>query len=412
MQQPPGQAQAQGPPQIEPEIVKHVQNFTYWLPVNGPQPGTPEGEAKIKEMRNSYLVALNKQHKAKGRIAMLDNMVQQRQKSGQEIPPEVANNKAQMQKEYNAAKEFVDTFREKQKQNKMEHDQRRAQQQQQQQSQPNQEQSAQQFASQPNIKAEPAIKVEAPVPQAPPPQQFGNMQGGPQQTQQQQPQQQQQQGAHPQAPPSMPQQQPMRQPPVPLQQHNQAPNQHPQFAQPGQPQPHQQPPRPQINPHQANGMQHAQTNSPHPQSATSNAGRPVPLSHQDAVNAAQRSYSDNAGMRTATPMQGQGNFHTPGSREREQMNNPKMPIPRNLNTSQPSPVPMGPARPTISGPTNGAPGPMGQPVIARMPPFQLEGDNDRVLSKRKLDELVRQVTGGSEEALTPEVEEVRLENIS
>ncbi|KAJ4347070.1 uncharacterized protein N0V89_011006 [Didymosphaeria variabile] len=420
MQQPPNQVQGQGPPQqgdqrpqIEPEIVKHVQNFTYWLPVNGAQPGTPEGEAKIKEMRNSYLMALNKQHKAKGRIAMLDNMVQQRQKSGQEIPPEVANNKAQMQKEYNAAKDFVDTFREKQKQNKMEHDQRRAQQQQQQNQQnqdpPSQPQFAQQQRqnSQPNIKAEPAIKIEGQLPQVPPAQQFGNMQGGPQQPQQQPPPPQQ--GA-PQAPPSMPQQQPMRQPPAPLQQHNQLPNQHPQFAQPGQPQPHQQPPRPQINPHQANGMPHAQTtNSPHPQSATSNAGRPVPLSHQDAVNAAQRSYSDNAGLRTATPLQGQGNFHTPGSREREQMNNPKMPIPRNLNTSQPSPVPMGPARPTISGPTNGAPGPMGQPVITRMPPFQLEGDNDRVLSKRKLDELVRQVTGGSEEALTAEVEEAVLQ---
>ena len=49
---------------------------------------------------------------------------------------------------------------------------------------------------------------------------------------------------------------------------------------------------------------------------------------------------------------------------------------------------------------------MGQPVIPRPPPFQLEGEGDRVLSKRKLDELVRQVTGGSEEALTPEVEEV------
>ena len=60
----------------------------------------------------------------------------------------------------------------------------------------------------------------------------------------------------------------------------------------------------------------------------------------------------------------------------------------------------------MSGPTNGAPGPMGQPVISRPPPFQLEGEGDRVLSKRKLDELVRQVTGGSEEALTPEVEEV------
>lgn len=98
-----------------------------------------------------------------------------------------------------------------------------------------------------------------------------------------------------------------------------------------------------------------------------------------------------------------GNF---GSREREQLNNPKMPIPRHLNVTSPQAVHMGQARPTMSGPTNGAPGPMGQPVIPRPPPFQLEGEGDRVLSKRKLDELVRQVTGGSEEALTPEVEEV------
>lgn len=101
-----------------------------------------------------------------------------------------------------------------------------------------------------------------------------------------------------------------------------------------------------------------------------------------------------------------GNFHAPGSREREQLNNPKMPIPRHLNVTSPMPVNMGQQRPTMSGPTNGAPGPMGQPVISRPPPFQLEGEGDRVLSKRKLDELVRQVTGGSEEALTPEVEEV------
>ena len=39
----------------------------------------------------------------------------------------------------------------------------------------------------------------------------------------------------------------------------------------------------------------------------------------------------------------------------------------------------------------------------------LEGDENRVLSKKKLDELVRQVTGSGEptgEALSPEVEEV------
>jgi len=103
---------------------------------------------------------------------------------------------------------------------------------------------------------------------------------------------------------------------------------------------------------------------------------------------------------------GQGSF---GSREREQMNNPKMPIPRHLNVTSPSSVHMGQARPTMSGPTNGAPGPMGQPVIPRPPPFQLEGEGDRVLSKRKLDELVRQVTGGGEEALTSEVEEAVLQ---
>lgn len=103
---------------------------------------------------------------------------------------------------------------------------------------------------------------------------------------------------------------------------------------------------------------------------------------------------------------GPGSFHAPGNREREQLNNPKMPIPRTLNVQQPQPVGMGQARPTMSGPTNGAPGPMGQPVLPKFPPFQLEGDGDRVLSKRKLDELVRQVTGGTEEALTPEVEDV------
>lgn len=54
---------------------------------------------------------------------------------------------------------------------------------------------------------------------------------------------------------------------------------------------------------------------------------------------------------------------------------------------------------------------MGQPAIAKPPAFQLEGDQaSGVLSKKKLDELVRQVTGGGEamnrETLTPEVEEV------
>ncbi|KAF2746893.1 putative transcription initiation factor TFIID subunit 12 [Sporormia fimetaria CBS 119925] len=51
---------------------------------------------------------------------------------------------------------------------------------------------------------------------------------------------------------------------------------------------------------------------------------------------------------------------------------------------------------------------MGQPVISKIPSYQLEGEGERVLNKRKLDEMVRQVTGGSEDALTPEVEEAML----
>ena len=390
-----GQQRAQGPPNVDPEILKHVQGFAYYLPLGGPQAGTPAGDQKIKEYKSSYMMALSKQSRATQRIKMLENMIKQCQSSGKDIPPEVGPQKQQMQQEYESARDYVDNFRKRQAMLKREHEAQRAQQQQQQPAlgqQPPQPQpiQPQRTASQASVvKEEPQIKVEGGS-QAQITPQFTNMASG---------------GASQNVTP-VTQQQPMRQPPTP---HSQQMNQAQPFTQPGQAQ---QPVRPQINPTQANAhqQQQQQTNSPHPQSATG-GGPPVPLSHQAAVNAAQRSYSNTEPPRTATPMQasgGQGNFHAPGSREREQMNNPKMPIPRTLNVTQPTPVAMGPARPTLSGPTNGAPGLMGQPVIPKFPPFQLEGEGDRVLSKRKLDELVRQVTGGAEEALTPEVEEVSL----
>lgn len=60
---------------------------------------------------------------------------------------------------------------------------------------------------------------------------------------------------------------------------------------------------------------------------------------------------------------------------------------------------------------------MGQPVLAKTPAYQLEGDGERVLNKKKLDELVRQVCGGTAEGqegnlLTPEVEEVGFFSLS
>ncbi|ORY01339.1 transcription initiation factor TFIID subunit A-domain-containing protein [Clohesyomyces aquaticus] len=432
---PPGPQNAQA--QINPEIIRHVQQFQYFLPPQGPQLGTPEGDIKVKEFRNNYLMALNKQEKSTHRVKAFINLMEQRKQANQEIPQELISQKQQAEQEYANAKKYVEEFRKKQKEWKewkQETEQRRSQQQQQQQqqqqpqptqpqqsqpmSQPQnpqqqhqQPQNPQQQPQQPPAKPEPQIKVEGgPAPQ--PAQQFGNMHGGAggvggAQHQQHSAQNvQNSQGAQPQIT-----QQPLRQPPAPhSQQQMSQPNQQTAFQQPGQPA--HQVPRPQINPQQANVHAQQQLNSPHPQSATSNpAGPPVPLSHQAAVNAAQRSYSQQDPQRTNTPLAPgqQGNFHAPGSREREQLNNPKMPIPRQLNVTPVAPVGMGQARPTMSGPTNGAPGPMGQPVIAKLPPFQLEGEGDRVLSKRKLDELVRQVTGGSEEALTPEVEEAMLQ---
>jgi hypothetical protein len=393
--------------QPSPEVVKHVNGFPYYLPPDGPMPGTPQAEQAYQQMRAQYLTQLTRQERSSNRMKALSNMLQQRKQQGQEIPPELMNQKSQIEKEYHGAKTFVEDFRKRQKEWQSQggrpvhgHQQQPQQPAQQggqtQQQSPTQAQQQSQQPTQNAVKQEPQIKVEGgQAPQAMQ-QQFNNMQSGGPPQQPQQPQQNAQISA-----PSAAQQQP-RPPPGPHSQQGPQPNQA-QFAQPGQ----QHPPRPQINPQQANTQMQQQSNSPHPQSATSAAGQPIPLSHHAAVSAANRSYSQPDGQRTTTPLQGgQGSFHAPGSREREQLNNPKMPIPRTLNVTPVTPVGMGQARPTMSGPTNGAPGPMGQPVINKFPPFQLEGEGDRVLSKRKLDELVRQVTGGSEDALTPEVEEV------
>lgn len=94
--------------------------------------------------------------------------------------------------------------------------------------------------------------------------------------------------------------------------------------------------------------------------------------------------------------------------------NTKFPIPKTLALDPRTQTPQaGPAqRPTMANA-----GMMYQPGITRPPPYTLEGEGDRVLSKRKLDELVRQVTGsapGSSESessavLSPDVEESILE---
>jgi transcription initiation factor TFIID subunit 12 len=117
----------------------------------------------------------------------------------------------------------------------------------------------------------------------------------------------------------------------------------------------------------------------------------------------------NSGQAAANP-----HAHPPGYMQNRSAENStrnvNMAIPKNLNVSTPEPVAMTAPRPTLSGgPSHGAMGVMGQPAIQKHPGYVLEGEGQRVLSKKMLDILVRQVTGGGEgEGLTPDAEEVSI----
>ena len=150
-----------------------------------------------------------------------------------------------------------------------------------------------------------------------------------------------------------------------------------------------------------------------PPSATS-VGPPKPLTHSDAVAHAARTYSSS--QATGQPNVMASHSHPAAlPRDAPNIKTNAMPIPKVLPpraTEPPHPMQMPPTRPTYSGgPSGSGSGLMQQPVMQKAPGFNVEGDAERVLNKRKLDELIRQVTGGGEgldnsEGLTPEVEDV------
>jgi transcription initiation factor TFIID subunit 12 len=198
-----------------------------------------------------------------------------------------------------------------------------------------------------------------------------------------------------------------------------------------------------------------------PQTSTPTTGQPRPLTHTAALSLANQGRTGSIGLpgqpqqpggATGTPTQstpgtgsgvigaaqlqhqqpqphhaqqpGQGAGHINQQQHGVQPSQPgslqsKLPIPKVLPekaTAVPTPVAgnmggIGSGRPTFSGGSGIGGGVMGQPALAKTPAFQLEGEGDRVLNKKKLDELVRQVCGGTAEGdegnlLSPDVEEV------
>jgi transcription initiation factor TFIID subunit 12 len=387
---------------ISAKVLDHINKFPFVLP-SQIAPGTPEAAKWIQDAKQRYAKGLVAMENSATRIASLDAAVAKRNDEGKPLSPEeekqYKEQKAQAEKAHSDASNFVENFRRSQKQLQVANQQGNA------------------------------------------PQQAGNSNPN---------------GTPAQPRPSMS----MPQPPNPaLQQNTQtinaameaARNQQmggprPSMSQNGQPQmPSQNAPHPDIPQHQNNQVQNIKqeagvgipeintsvnqqrpmNNSPQtaapqsagPQSATSAV--PRALTHPQALQTAARSYSN--GTTTGTPsVMGHSHPHPPAPRETVNVMTNKMPIPKHLPeraTAPPQPVVMAQSRPTLSGgPNNAGNGVAGQPVLQRGPGYSLDADGDRVLSKKKLDELVRQVTGGGEglgggETLAPDVEEVYLHHL-
>jgi transcription initiation factor TFIID subunit 12 len=172
----------------------------------------------------------------------------------------------------------------------------------------------------------------------------------------------------------------------------------------------------QPQPTQTPSGQQAQAPQQTPQPAMSQPNQnpnqssgPAPFSAQSTFQQSATAYTTQSQPQSAThahppPNAATGFINT--SKKEERPN-----IPKNLNVTAPRPVPMPPSRPTLNGgPGVGMPGQMGEPAIPVMPGYVLETSEDgRVLSRKKLNELAREVCGpGEDEKLTPEAEDVSL----
>lgn len=159
--------------------------------------------------------------------------------------------------------------------------------------------------------------------------------------------------------------------------------------------------------------QTVQTSTP----VTSQFPQPSPYNNQDAHNQLSgppRPHSQQGipGMHQNQPYNSQAppsatHAHPPGLNNQVKKE-VREPISKTLNVVEPKPVVMPASRPTLTGGPSVGMGQMAQPAIPMMPGYVLESSEDgRLLSKKKLNDLVREVTGpGGEEQLTPEVEEV------
>ncbi|EPS26682.1 hypothetical protein PDE_01620 [Penicillium oxalicum 114-2] len=399
--------------QLLPQIQAKVNALNFYLPPNVTQ---EQVQNWIPEARLRYGIALQKQEVGRARIADLRQQFAQRQSQGnmtQEEMQEFKNRQLTAEKLFREGSEFLQKFKEQQESFKA-------------QSQPGQPQMSQQ---QGQLTGAPAGQQSAGstgavanvnVPQAAPSGQAGVVATA----------------ISGQAPTPAPH---TINSAVNAARNQAGPAMSPTASQSGQIPPassagatpapsHAQPPAP--RPPLQHGTSNAQVNfaqtpnadgstpTPTGPGAPINQGPPRPLSQQAAMQQAATYNTSAQGQQQAQQINqtpGNQQAHPSGYLANRSADTPNrtinMVIPKNLNVSTPEPVSMPGSRPTFSGgPSHSQMGVMGQPAIQKHPGYVLEGEGQHVLSKKMLDILVRQVTGGGEgEMLSPDAEEFMLQ---
>ncbi|KAL1583956.1 hypothetical protein WHR41_07430 [Cladosporium halotolerans] len=468
------QQQATGPTdnaQLQAKVKQMVHNIVVFPEPN--TPNAQQFEQYKANYQQSLGNSLMKRERSRAEIPRLEGLEAQMKSQGSNLSDEMQNRLNTARTVLAEASRQVAALEQKNEQNKLSYQQKqqkqKEQQQQQQQASQNMPQANGQPMPNPQINGAQAqamqrtnsqqaqanvTDVNKPTNSPAPPQQFAQQgqqtpqAGTPVQQQQQMPPQQQQQQQQPRPQPQMQPQgtpqsasQPQQQFPQNnmAQQQNQQqrpamnqqqPQQHPQY---GVQQQQQQQPQQQQAPQQQ--QQYQQTPQPGmQQNAMPNQQpqRPQALTQRDAMAQAAQSYTQQQqqppGVNQAQqPMQQQhsnmpnglpfnqpqsAQQHTPtsGFPPNQQMSSAqtKFPIPKELRMDPrtQTPVPGPPSRPTMMGQG----GMMNVPGVQKPAHFTLEGEGDHVLSKRKLDELVRQITGSTsqQDGLSPEVEEAVL----
>ncbi|PWY79391.1 hypothetical protein BO94DRAFT_548498 [Aspergillus sclerotioniger CBS 115572] len=416
--------------QLLPQIQQKVNTLQFYLP---PNISNEQAQTWLPEAKLRYGIALQKQEIGRARIADLRQQFAARQAAGslgQEDVQDLKNRQLAAEKLYREGSDFLNKFKEQQDSFKAQ--QQRAGVQQHVPAQAHPQQAAAQAATgQASTAADgrpPSVPASMHPGQTPTPaphtitsavsaarNQAGQTAMSPSTSQPGQTPTSQ--GPAPAVPPAVTPQPP---PPPPHQQQQQQQQQAPQQQPPqAQVQSQQGPPGSQVTFTQVPNVD-GSTPTPTP-AQTLVQGPPRPLSQQAAMAQAAQSYSNNnvnnnnLGQQQNMTPGANSHAHPPGYIPNRSADNSarsiNMAIPKNLSVPPPEPVNMAPARPTLSGgPSHAAVGVMNQPAIQKHPGYVLEGEGQRVLSKKMLDILVRQVTGGGEgEGLTPDAEEFILQ---